>query len=132
MPYVLALDVFVSLESRPRTRIKTMTDKITHKHIGDVSFKINPDALKEIISAGRLSEFASVAAAQAASQIAAQIVDHVASAALEPKKFAAAAELQFSYVFEGGDFGTPGPRGPHGPRPGGGVVVLQSFMQRAG
>ncbi len=108
-----------------------MADKITQKHIGDVSFKINPDALKEIISAGRLSEFASVAAAQAASQIASQIVDHVASAALEPSKLTGAAELKFGYVFEGGDFGTPGPKGPHGPRPGGGVVVLQSFMQRS-
>ena len=111
-----------------------MADKNT-KHIGDVTFKIEPDILKEIISSGRLSEFATVAAAQAASQISAQIVDHVAAAALEPKKLASAAEVRFSYVFEDGDFGTPGPKGPfgpHGPRPGGGLLVLQNFMQRAG
>jgi hypothetical protein len=109
-----------------------MADKQNGKHIGDVKFKIDPDVLKEIISSGRLAEFASVAAAQAASQISAQIVDHVAAAAIDPKKLGAAAEIGFSYVFEGGDFGTP-PRGPgHGPRPGGGVVVLQSFTQRAG
>jgi hypothetical protein len=108
-----------------------MTDTKTSKHIGDVTFKINPDVLTEIISTGRLSEFAAVAAAQAASQISAQIVDHVAAAALDPKKLASAAELGFSYVFEGGDFATPGPKGPpHGPRPHGGVLVLQSFTQR--
>lgn len=106
-----------------------MADK---RHIGDVSFKVDQAALKEIISTGRLAEFASVAAAQAASQISAQLVDHVAAAALDPKKLASAAELSFSYVFDGGDFGTPWPHGPHGPRPGGGLVVLQSFTQRAG
>ena len=99
-----------------------------NKHIGDVTFKIQPDVLKEIIASGRLSEFATVAAAQAATQISAQIVDHVAAAAIDPRKLASAADLQFGYVFEGGDFGTTGPKGP---RPHGGVVVLQSFMQRS-
>src|SRR5205823_10358655 len=99
------------------TRSASMADKSTGKHIGDVKLKIEPDVLKEIISSGRLSEFASVAAAQAAGQISAQIVDHVAAAALDPKRLSAAAEVSFSYVFEGGDFGTP-PHGPHGPRPG--------------
>jgi hypothetical protein len=108
-----------------------MTDTRTPKHIGDVTFKINPDALTEIISTGRLSEFAAVAAAQAASQISAQIVDHVAAAALDPKKLASAAEIGFSYVvLEGGDYATPGPKGPLGPHPHGGVLVLQSFTQR--
>lgn len=102
------------------------------KHIGDVSFKIQPDVLKEIISAGRLAEFASVAAAQAATQISAQIVDHVAAAAIDPKRLAGAAEFNFSYVFENGDFGTPWPHphGPRGPWPGGGVLVMQNFTQR--
>ena len=108
-----------------------MAEKKSGRHIGDVTLKIQPDVLKEIISTGRLAEFASTAAAQAASQISAQIVDHVAAAALEPNKMAAAAELKFSYVFEDGDFGTPW-TGPHPPRfgVGGGVIVLQNFLQR--
>jgi hypothetical protein len=73
-----------------------------------------------------------VASAQAAAQISSQIVDHVAAAAIDPKRLSAAAEVSFTYVFEGGDFGTPWPRGPRGPRPGGGLLVLQNFTQRAG
>jgi hypothetical protein len=98
------------------------------KKIAELTLKIQPEALKEIISKGRLAEFASVAAAEAASQIATQLVDHVAAAALDPGKLGAAAGLNVSYVFENGDFGTV-PH-PHGPRPGGGVVVLQNFLQR--
>jgi hypothetical protein len=108
-----------------------MDKSTTGKQIGALSFKIQPEVLRDIISKGRLSEFAQVAAAEAASQISAQIVDHVSAAAIDPNKLAAAAEVSVNFVFEGGDFGTVGPRGPHGPRPGGGVIVLQSFMQRA-
>jgi len=101
------------------------------KSIGQLTLKIEPDVLKEIISTGRLAEFASIAAAQAASQISAQIVDHVAAAALNPQKLTTAAELNVSYIFDGGDFGTV-PRGPRWPWPVvGGGVVLQSPLQRS-
>jgi hypothetical protein len=100
----------------------------TGRRIGELNLKIDPSVLRDIISNGRLSEFAAVAAAEAAAQISAQLVDHVAAAAIAPEKLQAAAEVSVSYVFEGGDFGT---RPPGRPRPGGGVIVLQSFLQRA-
>jgi hypothetical protein len=87
--------------------------------IGKLTFNIEPNALKEIISEGRLSEFSGVAAAEAAAQIAAQIVDRVAAAALDPDKLNVPTEFAVEYAFdEVGGFGFPRPK-PRGP-----VVVV--------
>jgi hypothetical protein len=96
-----------------------MSKEGAQRQIGKLTFNIEPDALKEIISQGRLSEFSSVAAAEAAVQITAQIVDRVAAAALDPNKLNAPTEFGVEYAFdEVGGFGFPRPK-PHVP-----VVVI--------
>src|SRR5690348_18328533 len=77
----------------------------TTKPIGKLNFDIAPEALKEIISSGRLSEFVAAAAAQAAEHISAQIVDNVAAAAVSPGNISGA-KVNVDFVFEGGDFGS--------------------------
>jgi hypothetical protein len=83
------------------------------KQIATLKFTVDPKALQEIISAGRLFEFATTAAAEAAAQINAQVVEHVASVAVQPRVLA---ELSVNTVFIDGDrgFGTH-PPGPHRP-----------------
>src|ERR1051325_11248356 len=87
------------------------------REIGKLTFNIAPDALREIIGSGRLMEFASKAAAHAAYQVNAQIVDLVSKAALDKGTISNGGFVSFLTIFEDGDFGTVGPRGPHGPRP---------------
>jgi hypothetical protein len=93
---------------------------MTDNHIGALTFEISPEALRRIISEGRLAEFASKAAAHAAAQVNAQVVDLVSKAAVENTPIDQGISVQFSAIFEGGDFGTTG--GPRGPRPHVGVV----------
>jgi hypothetical protein len=96
------------------------------KEIGKLTVSITPEALHEIISSGRLLELAAKVASQAAAQISAQIVDHVATAALN-KTGVESATVSVSYVFEGGDFGTV----PHRPHFGVGPIgEVQGALQR--
>lgn len=91
--------------------------------IGKLTFNIQPEALREIISSGRLTEFASKAAAHAAFQVNAQVVDLVSKAALDKGTIANGISVSFSTVFEDGDFGVGG---GHGPIPHLGVVIGDS------
>ncbi|WP_238407196.1 hypothetical protein [Mycolicibacterium sp. CBMA 335] len=95
-----------------------------------MTFDIAPEALRRIISEGRLGEFANKAAAHAAAQVNAQVVDLVSKAAIDNSTIADGLSVSFSAVFEGGDFGTVGPRGPHGPRPHVGVVFGESALSQ--
>jgi hypothetical protein len=96
---------------------------MAHGEIGKLTFSIEPAALREIIASGRLSEFASKAAAHAAFQVNAQVVDLVSKAALDKGTIEKGIAVSFSTVFEDGDFGTTG---GHGPRPHIGVVISGS------
>ena len=52
-------------------------------HIGKLTFEIDANALRQIISSGRLAEFAGKAGAHAAAQINSQVVDLVSKAAID-------------------------------------------------
>ncbi len=84
--------------------------------IASLTLKVDPKALRSIISSGRLLEFADTVAAQAAAQISAQLVQHVAEGSLSAKGLEAGAGAEVSYVLVTGD-GEPGfgtkPRPPH-------------------
>jgi hypothetical protein len=88
------------------------------KDIAKLSLTVDPVALREIISSGRLLEFANAAAAQAAAQINAQLVQHVSEGALKPDSLKSGVSVDFSYrsvVIDGEPgFGTH-PPGPHHP-----------------
>lgn len=90
-----------------------------HKHIANLNLTVEPAALREIVSSGRLLEFANTAAAEAATQINAQLVQHVAEAAVKQKGLEGGATVNIAYEFVVID-GEPGfgtvPR-PGGPRP---------------
>jgi hypothetical protein len=107
-----------------------MSKSAPKNEIGKVTFDISPEALQQIISSGRLTEFASKAAAHAAFQINAQIVDLVSQAALNKSGLSSGVSVGFSAVFEGGDFGTVGPRGPRGPLPHHGTVFGDSQLSQ--
>jgi hypothetical protein len=93
-------------------RRKTMEEN----QIASLTLKVDPKALRSIISSGRLLEFADTVAAQAAAQISAQLVQHVAEGSLSAKGLEAGAGAEVSYVLVTGD-GEPGfgtkPRPPH-------------------
>jgi hypothetical protein len=80
--------------------------------IGNLTLKIEPEALRTIISEGRLLEFVDTAANAARAQIAAQIVQHLAQASLDKAGAAGGVAVDFALLFEGGDYGTRPPR-PH-------------------
>ena len=80
--------------------------------IGNLTLKIEPEALRAIIAEGRLLEFVDTAANAARAQIAAQIVDHLAQASLEPAGAQGGVAVDFALLFEGGDYGTK-PHWPH-------------------
>jgi hypothetical protein len=88
------------------------------KQIATLKLTVDPAALQEIISSGRLLEFATTAAAEAAAQINAQLVQHVAEAAIQPKAMKEGVSVDFTYhsVLIDGEpgFGTH-PPGPHRP-----------------
>jgi hypothetical protein len=91
--------------------------------LGTLSLTIKPEALRSIIASGRLLELAGKVATEAAAQISAQLVEHVASAALQPEALKVGASANVSFIFEGGDFGTKPPR-PHW-----GVVSLEGVSE---
>jgi hypothetical protein len=88
------------------------------KEIATLKLTVDPNALQEIISSGRLLEFANTAAAQAAAHINAQLVQHVAEGALKQESLKGGVSVDVSYrsVLVDGEpgFGThpPGPRHP--------------------
>jgi hypothetical protein len=99
---------------------------MAQKEIGKLTISVAPEALHEIVASGRLLEFAAKMASEAAAQISAQIVDQVASAALN-KGGIVAATISANYVFDGGDFGTV----PHRPHFGVGPIgQVQGALQR--
>jgi hypothetical protein len=91
---------------------------VESKDIATLKLTVDPKALQEIISSGRLLEFANAAAAQAAAQINAQLVQHVAEGAMKQESLKGGVSVDFSYrsvIIDGEPgFGThpPGPRHP--------------------
>ena len=83
-----------------------------NNEIGTLNVTIAPDALREIISSGRLLELAGIMAREAAAQISAQLVEHVAASAAKGDGLKTAVGANVSFIFDGGDFGTRPPR-PH-------------------
>jgi hypothetical protein len=79
------------------------------RELAKLSLTVEPEALKNIISEGRLLEFANAVATQAAAQISAQIVDQVAQAAVAGGG-SGGASASAAFIFDGGDFGTIPPR----------------------
>jgi hypothetical protein len=99
------------------------------KQIASLTLNVDHQALRAIISSGRLLEFADTVAAQAAAQISAQLVQRVAEAALEPKGLESGVSAEVSYRMAVGD-GEPG-FGTHPRPPRFGVVRLEG-VQPAG
>jgi hypothetical protein len=97
-----------------------------NKQIASLSLHVDPEALRSIISSGRLLEFADTVAAQAAAQISAQLVQHVADGALRADGLKDGVAAAVSYRLVTGD-GEPGfgtvPR-----RPRFGVSVAQNVQ----
>jgi hypothetical protein len=93
------------------------------KEVGKLTLTIAPEALRTVISSGRLLELSAALSAEAARQISAQLVEQVAAAALKPESLKAGAAINVSYIFDGGDFGTVPPR-PHW-----GVVAIDEAAQ---
>ena len=82
-----------------------------NKEIGKLNLTISPDALKEVVASGRVLELAEKVSNLAAEQIASQLVNQIASGALrDGLKTGVGANV--SFIFDEGDFGTPGPK-PH-------------------
>jgi hypothetical protein len=81
------------------------------KSLANLTLKVDPAALREIVAKGELLKFADAVAAQAASQISAQIVWHVAQGATE----GVVAEVAYREVFVDGEPGYGTGRFP--PRP---------------
>jgi len=75
--------------------------------LANLTLKVDPAALRDIIAKGELLKFADAVAAQAASQITAQIVWHVAEAQSRPggADESVAAEVRF-VVDSAGGYGT--------------------------
>lgn len=97
------------------------------RELGQLSYQVSAEALKEIVESGRLLEFANTVAASAASEIHAQIVDQVSRAAVSAGGLQGGISVGAANIFEGGDFGTV-PKGPRGPRPKIGVVFGGSAL----
>lgn len=96
--------------------------RMRRSEIGKLHLEIDPEALKSIISEGRLREFTAVLASHAAAQISAQVVDAVADMAVG----GGGAGVSASFVLEEGDFGTVPPR----PKFGIGSLVRYDMLQR--
>ncbi len=74
-----------------------MTSK--NDHIGKLTFEIDANALRQIISSGRLAEFAGKAGAHAAAQINSQVVDLVSRAAIDEGAIKSGLTVNFSTIF---------------------------------
>jgi hypothetical protein len=72
-----------------------------------LSLHVDPEALRSIISSGRLLEFADTVATQAAAQISAQLVQRVADGALRTDGLKEGVSAAVSYRLVTGD-GEPG------------------------
>jgi hypothetical protein len=94
-----ATAVHSTLNRRP-----TMDDS---KQIASLSLHVDPEALRSIISSGRLLEFADTVATQAAAQISAQLVQRVADGALRTDGLKEGVSAAVSYRLVTGD-GEPG------------------------
>lgn len=86
---------------------KQTTPQSRQREIAKLTLSIEPEALKAVIEQGRLLEFASAAASEAAAQISSQIVDSVAAMAIGGGSGGGASA---AFIFDGGDFGTIPPR----------------------
>jgi hypothetical protein len=105
--------------------------RVMDNEIGKFTFEIAPEALRQIIASGRLTEYAAKAAAHAAFQVNAQVVDLVSKAALDKGLAGKGISGGFSTIFEGGDFGSGGPHvGPPGPIPHHGVVFGNTALSQ--
>jgi hypothetical protein len=82
------------------------------KSLANLTLKVDPAALREIVAKGELLKFADAVAAQAASQISAQIVWHVAQGTTE----GVVAEVGYREIFVDGEPGY-GTTGHFPPRP---------------
>jgi hypothetical protein len=83
---------------------------MANKQIANLKFTVDPAALREIVSSGQLLEFANATAAEAASQIKAQLVQHVAEGALNPEGLKGGASVELNYVMmDGPGYGTGKP-----------------------
>jgi hypothetical protein len=80
---------------------------MSDEQIASLTLKINSEAMRSIISSGRLLEFADTVAAQAAAQISSQVVQHVAEGALRKEGLESGVSADVDYVFVVGD-GEPG------------------------
>jgi hypothetical protein len=80
--------------------------------IGKFSLTVDHEALRKIVGEGRLLELANALAEEARAQISAQLVEKLASAAVNGAKLENGVTVEAHYIFEGGDFGTRPPR-PH-------------------
>jgi hypothetical protein len=87
------------------------------KSLANLTLRVDPAALREVIAKGNLLKFTDAVAAQAAAQISAQIVWHVAEAQARPNAVAGelVAEMAFHEVFVDGEPGYGTGRFP--PRP---------------
>jgi hypothetical protein len=87
------------------------------KSLANLTLKVDPAALREVIAKGNLLKFTEAVAAQAAAQISAQIVWHVAEAQAKPEAAGGdlVAEMAFHEVFVDGEPGYGTGRFP--PRP---------------
>jgi hypothetical protein len=101
-----------------RFRLNQRRKVMDTKDIATLKLTVDPKALHEIITSGRLLEFANTAAAQAATQISAQLVQQVAEGALRKESLTGGMSVDVTYrsVLVDGEpgFGThpPGPRHP--------------------
>ncbi|MFT0174269.1 hypothetical protein ACLKMY_35670 [Paraburkholderia mimosarum] len=77
------------------------------ERIASLTLRVEPEALRSVISSGRLLEFADTVATQAAAQISAQLVQHVAAGALRPDglKNGVSAEVEYRHVTGDGEPG---------------------------
>ncbi|MGO9021861.1 MAG: hypothetical protein ACLQVJ_26280 [Syntrophobacteraceae bacterium] len=89
-----------------------MENERLKNEIGNLTLTIAPDALRSIISGGRLLEFVDTVAKEAAAQICAQIVNQVALEALKTEGISSDVAARVSFIFEDGGYGTR-PRPPH-------------------
>ena len=84
-----------------------------NSQIASLSLKVDPDALRSIVSSGRLMEFTNAVAAEAANQISAQLVQHVAEGPSKDQQGGASVEVHY-VMMEGGSYGFT-PPGHHPP-----------------